>query len=789
MSAGGQQLFDFLPALYRLRDAELAQAMNPLSPAEKTKLQSLLDKQAADPKSLTPTDQSTLTTLLRKTRGPLQSLLMLIAEQLAIVANDLDQLYDDQFIETCAPWVIPYIGDLIGYRAVKGAAPSVASPRAEVAHTISFRRRKGTILMLEQLARDVTGWGARAVEMFKVLADTQYMNHIRLFNFYAPDLRHWQVGAYMSTGFDRTAHKVDVRRIAVERGRYNIQNVAIFLWSLNAYSLGRPDKTKQIPLTPVDAQSFRFSPLGCDMPLFNHPVPLSHSDITGPAEPFNVPDRLSRRLLCEDIQRRTPIYWGDSLVLSINGKSVDIVWVNDKRVDTIRVCDLSGPDGRWNNMPGPNGLPAIDPQLGRLAVPPLAGGSSNSATASFYYGFNADIGGGQYPRQATFSSPPQQPLVRLSGGDASPQRIQQALNSLNGDGAVEIADSSIYHLQDGLNIQVKSNGRIQLRAADECRPTLLLRKPISVSGGANSEVDLNGLLIGYDNSSAAISDPAALVYASPDKANELGTLNLTHCTVVPGWALDTGGLPLPSFAGLPTLRADTPGLQVLIKQSIVGTLYVNLEASASLTDSIVDAACILSPSKAPDISGVAYVASIDASGPHPGGALTMSGCTVVGKIYASLLSLVTDCIIWAERSAAGKAATPPLWKAALWTDRKQQGCVRFSYVPADCVMPRHFQCVPLDVAQAAPCPKHKHRRIRLQAPNTPQPLFCSLRYGDPAYCKLWPFTDDAIRRGAEDGGEMGAFHFVQAPSREIDLRVRMQEYLPVGLEFGVFYEN
>ena len=39
----------------------------------------------------------------KASRGPLQSLLMLVEEQLAIVAEDLDQLYDDQFIETCAP--------------------------------------------------------------------------------------------------------------------------------------------------------------------------------------------------------------------------------------------------------------------------------------------------------------------------------------------------------------------------------------------------------------------------------------------------------------------------------------------------------------------------------------------------------------------------------------------------------------------------------------------------------------------------------------------------------------
>jgi hypothetical protein len=105
VSFDGQKLFNLLPALYRLRDAQIAQN-------------------------------------LPDARGPLESLLALIAEQIAAVEEDLDQLYDDQFIETCAPWVIPYIGDLIGYRSVKGVAPAVASPRAEVAHTISFRRRK-----------------------------------------------------------------------------------------------------------------------------------------------------------------------------------------------------------------------------------------------------------------------------------------------------------------------------------------------------------------------------------------------------------------------------------------------------------------------------------------------------------------------------------------------------------------------------------------------------------------------------------------------------------------------
>src|ERR1700730_704457 len=203
MNIPSSALFNLLPALYRIRDAQIAGTRNLLSAAETAELQSL---RALLP-PLTAVKQDRLDSLLAKaSRGPLESLLMVVEEQLAILSDNLDQMYDDQFIETCAPWVISYIGDLIGYQAVNGIAPAVASPRAEVAHTISFRRRKGTVLMMENLARDVTGWGAHAVEFFLRLADTQYMNHLRSRNLYAPDLREWEPAAYMNSGFDETAH-------------------------------------------------------------------------------------------------------------------------------------------------------------------------------------------------------------------------------------------------------------------------------------------------------------------------------------------------------------------------------------------------------------------------------------------------------------------------------------------------------------------------------------------------------------------------------------------------------
>jgi hypothetical protein len=131
-----------------------------------------------------------------------------------------------------------------------------------------------------------------------------------------------------------------------------------------------------------------------------------------------------------------------------------------------------------------------------------------------------------------------------------------------------------------------------------------------------------------------------------------------------------------------------------------------------------------------------------------------------------VLTLVSNSIIWGALAENDKAP----WTSALVADRKQEGCVRFSFIPYQAVIPRHFKCVSRGLA-------------------LPQPYFFSLRYGLPGYAKLLPSTDDTIRRGADDGGEMGAFHFLLAPQRESDVRIRLQEYMPVNLEFGLIYQN
>ena len=66
-----------------------------------------------------------------------------------------------------------------------------------------------------------------------------------------------------------------------------------------------------------------------------------------------------------------------------------------------------------------------------------------------------------------------------------------------------------------------------------------------------------------------------------------------------------------------------------------------------------------------------------------------------------------------------------------------------------------------------------------------RPVFSSLRYGDPGYGMLAPTCPDSIARGAENQGEMGAWHFLQAPQRLRNLQIALDEYLRFGLEAGV----
>jgi len=95
-----------------------------------------------------------------------------IGAQAAIMRRSIDRMWDDQSIETCDDWLIPYIGALLDVNLVSGL--DARGQRLDVAKTIYYRRRKGTLAILEEIAANITGWDAKVVEFFRRLGRTRH---------------------------------------------------------------------------------------------------------------------------------------------------------------------------------------------------------------------------------------------------------------------------------------------------------------------------------------------------------------------------------------------------------------------------------------------------------------------------------------------------------------------------------------------------------------------------------------------------------------------------------------
>ena len=68
-----------------------------------------------------------------------------------------------------------------------------------------------------------------------------------------------------------------------------------------------------------------------------------------------------------------------------------------------------------------------------------------------------------------------------------------------------------------------------------------------------------------------------------------------------------------------------------------------------------------------------------------------------------------------------------------------------------------------------------------------KPEYTAEAYGEPAYLQLSLKGPEEIAKGAADGSEMGAYCHLKQPQREANLRLRLKEYLPFGLDCGLIY--
>ena len=864
MKHSPDRLFDLLPVVHRQRDAELG--------------------------------------------FPLRALLQVIAEQVDVVEGDIDRLYENWFIETCEDWVVPYLGDLIGYEIGHEAGEPgdvkterqrlrnrILIPRREVANTIRYRRRKGTLAILELLAHDVADWPARAVEFYRLLAWSQPLNHQRLHRGRSADLRDGDALDLLDRPFDALAHSVDVRRLSSHRtrGRYNIPSVGLFVWRLKAYPI---TWEPAYCLEELGANCFTFSVLGNDAPLFTKPSPEpSPEHIAGP---LNVPVPIRRRAL----ERNLDAYYGPDKSFAI--------WVDGWAGHTLQaplpaealiVADLSD----WQYRPA-RGRVAMDPLLGRLAFPPRQR-PEKGVWVRYRYGFSDDLGGGEYGR--TLTQPAGAVLYRVGRGTDF-ERISDALVRWREEkpthAVVEIADGGVYTEQ--INVELEAGQSFQLRAANGTRAVLRLMdwhtaRPdaLWVRGEADSRFTLDGLLVG--GRGVQCEGP-------------LADVTIRHSTLVPGWRIEADCEP--SRPAEPSLELTSTRAHVTIARTILGSIQVNQDEVRSdpvpihLSDSILDA------------TGPEREAVGAPSWPLAHAVLTIERTTVFGEIQAHAIDLAENSI----------------FAGMVHVARRQRGCMRFCYVTPGSRTPRRYRCQP-DLAEqearagvptqdvgspasagfvvgdgsqdgperdcieppgtanlqltfevsnptpaigdtviftltldnhgprgatgievtitppmdaddpdqgcleggaftvsqgefdsTAPTPIWKVGdlaaggcamltavatvtavceppavtaaitayafqdngqaflgKLIKRARRRVKPVFNSTRYGTPAYAQLALYCADEIIRGADDESEMGVFHDLFQPQRAANLKARLDEFVPAGMDAGIIYDS
>lgn len=779
MSTPRLSLYERLPEIYRIRDAEQA----PL--------------------------------------GELQAYLNVLDEVLGALRDNVEQLYHDRFIETCADWVIPYVADLLGTSHLTGDAWTL---RADVARTVFHRRRKGTLGAIESLSYSLSGWAAHAVEMRERLMWLQHLNHQR------PDaggvpplrlaasiseavrggtmtLRDPALLSQLNSPFDPFAHVVDVKPPSEGSGGYNLPNLAIFLWRLADYTV--PVSKPVSPPAPHDiialtasttdeaAFSVRFNlhPLAEPMVLFNSyrfhadddPPKLSLLDaVPGPMPaarlteetPAGRPEEYVRLSPYADAPSAVP--GADALGLTLHIPEMVFIkasppFTTKPRRWRVRGANLCAWEQGLNPPLGAYEI-VVDPEHGRVVfgvtdlteeAKPLRDELLVSAT----YGFSGPTGAHPIARPtapavwleetvqlavvAYHDRSPSDPVDHYYHGPIALQDAL-ALHALAGPPVIiEIRDSMTHDLDlaalDGIAHALRLRRSLWIRAASGERPVIRLARPLAFRPDDvmtplqdTLTVKLEGL---YISRGPDFGGPAALI--------ERAAL---HQLVVEGCTLDPGGYAAMNGTRAPIRNAlrlangygftdeeatpfeQTP--EIVIQRSICGPLLIGSAYSLVLTDSIVDAGV--------RETGPRYALRGASEGPDAdpdkgwGPPTTISGVTSFGRMRVE--SVTGQGGIWTERLEAHD---------------NQKGCLRFCYFSGDQDrLPPHQGC--------------------LFGPQ-PQLAFTSAYFGASAYTQLRLTSDRRILENGPGYDQMGAFGYLQNTHKWKNLHIRYREFMPVGV--------
>lgn len=748
----------------------------------------------------------------------LEQLLAIIDGQVESIERDLDRMYENWFIETCDDWVVPYLGDLLGYELPAGAiAPGqgscalakVLAPRREVGNLIAQRRRKGTASVLASIAGDIAGWPARAVEYYQRLVVAQHLDHLQPDRLALIDVFRGVELLRPGSPFGAACGIVDVRSIgaAQSRGRFNIANVGLHVYRMRRYPVtGTPAYCRE----DRGRNCFTFSLLGNDAPLYR--LARTARDASEPIGVDQVPLPIQRfELESNDaIDQADPALYGVGASIALNvqgwptkGEGGDIP------AEAILPADLSD----WSYRV-PEGRIAVDPVLGRIMFAdsqrPARGVRVN---VSYGYGFAMDLGGGEYPR--TFAPMPaateravvhaidvapaagQFASVALALADWQQRRDKGLPPEKRAAPAllIELLDSGEY--RGSLVVELQAGESVWVVAANGRRPVLWLADfnagssdAITVSGAKGSRFVLDGVLVagrGIDIMEPPVAGVGSGVNANPNanaNANEISAAAIAatadndlcevlirHTTMVPGWGLNHDCEPMRPTE--PSITIDGSRTCVRIEHSIVGAIRVSSDrqharrARIVIEDSIVDAT---SETRAAISEQGDRVAAAD---------LCVARSTLIGMTLVHSVARADNSIFAGTVQVA----------------RRQRGCIRYCYVPAGSRTPRRHHCQPetaiqaIDERIAEPDETLDRAALRDLAMLRVRPDFVSVRYGTADYLRLHADTAIEISQGADDASEQGVYHDLFEPQRIALLEARLADAVPAGADSAVLLET
>ena len=457
---------------------------------------------------LLPAIYRTLDTDSFTTPGPLREMVNRIGAQAAVLRRSIDRLWENQSIEACDDWVIAYIADLLATNLV--ASLDARGQRLDVAKTIYYRRRKGTLAVLEGIAADITGWDAHVVEFFRRLGRTRH-------NFDPPltlaadttdpagtlaleleegllgqwthtgaggwaDLRNRYGATRAQTAYDEYFHTADFRLGVDQVGWHNIPRLGVFLWRLISFGV---EQTTPVPMSACPGQ-YSFDPTGREIPLFaaaERTESASYGENWVSPLEWQLPGPIASALLQAALTepQTVPLY----AALAPDGVTVV---PNSMGVFTHSVSGYSLIDSSHFLDPT-TGRSTIYPELGRFHVVNAPVGAPLFVT--YHYGFSSTIGAGPYDRRlpGVAQPVPPTPVTTVQGGNP--------VTVLTPTGTTTIADSLTYtSVGDVTGIQ-----DVTIQAAAEKRP--VFRQPAAASGvnswtlagNADSTLEIAGLLI------------------------------------------------------------------------------------------------------------------------------------------------------------------------------------------------------------------------------------------------------------------------------------------------------